>query len=508
MSLVECLKRDVLAGVVVALVALPLCLGIALASNAPLMSGLIAGIVGGIVVALLSGSQTSVSGPSAGLAAIVAAQIARLDSFELFSAAVVFAGLLQFVFGALRAGFIAAFFPNCVIKGLLAGIGLLLIFKQIPHLVGSDSDPTGDFAFLQVNNETTLSQLLGIFSELELGALFLGIFSLAILMLAHRVNTLNRIPVPLTVVVAGILLNALFQAFIPQLAVEASHLVTLPPLDSSLEKSLLPSVLWRAFQDSRVLTAGFTIAVIASLETLLSLNAVDKLDPLQRCSPPNRELCAQGLGNITSGILGGLPLTSAIIRSSVNISIGNVSKLSAFFHGALLLAAVSFFPELLNSIPLACLAAILIATGFKLASPRLARRMWQEGPDQFIPFLLTVLGILFLDLLTGICVGFLVAIGFILFENYKRGFTIEAIPGEKRNIIQISLPQHVSFLAKPSLERSLRSLPEHSTVRIDASKCDFVDSDIRDLIADFCEQSSRTKGCAVELVGLPGVVPE
>ena len=502
------IKFDIRAGMVVALVALPLCLGIALASNAPLLSGLISGIVGGIVVSLISGSNTSVSGPAAGIAAVVAGQIALIGSFEVFLGAVVVAGIFQILFGLMRTGFLASFFPNCVIKGLLAGIGILLILKQIPHLFGEDSDPTGDFAFSQINHETTFTQLLSLFSHIELGACFIGLLSLAILLYGDHSRVLKRLPIPLPLFIVGIgvLLNSFFIYFLPQLAVESSHLVNLPSLEGFSMGSLWHSHnLATIMTDKMVLTAGLTIAVIASLETLLNLNAVDKLDPRQRSSPPNRELFAQGVGNVICGFLGGLPITSVIVRSSVNIASGNYSRWSAFIHGILLTIATFAIPSLLNCIPLASLAASLVATRLKLANPKLIIRMKEEGYHQLIPFLATIIGIVFTDLLIGIFIGLVCSIGFILYSNYKRAFKVEIDHSSSRRVVKIKLPEHVSFLAKPSLQRSLDLIPHNSLVQIDGRQNEFIDTDIQDLIIDFQEKSAKTKSHDIEFMGLSSI---
>lgn len=498
-------KFDLRAGMVVALVALPLCLGIALASNAPLLSGLISGIVGGIVISFLSGSQTSISGPAAGIAAIVSSQIAMMGSFEAFLGIVVVAGLFQILFGLMKSGFLASFFPNCVIKGLLAGIGILLILKQIPHLFGEDSDPTGDFAFSQVNHETTFSQILSLFSHIEIGACFIGLMSLAILLYADHSQGLKRlpIPVPLFVVGIGIILNRFFIHFLPDLAIGPSHLVNLPTLEGVSLQSLWHSHnIFTLLADKTVLLGGLTIAVIASLETLLNLNAIDKIDPRQRTSPPNRELVAQGLGNMICGFIGGLPVTSVIVRSSVNIATGNHSRWSAFIHGVLLAIATFAIPNLLNSIPLSSLAAILVATGLKLVNPRLMLRMKEEGYHQLMPFLVTILGIVFTDLLTGIFIGLICSIGFILYSNYMRAFKVEIDTSSSRSIVKIKLPEHVSFLAKPSLQRSLDLIPHNSVVQIDGRQNEFIDTDIQDLIIDFQEKSAKAKSHEIEFMGM------
>ena len=495
------IKLDLRAGIVVFLVALPLCLGVALASNAPLLSGLIAGMVGGLIVSLISGSHTSVSGPAAGIAAIVTTQIAALGSFEIFLGAVIIAGIFQIIMGFCRAGFLASFIPNCVIKGLLAGIGVLLILKQIPHLFGEDSDPTGDFSFAQVNHENTLSQIFSLVSHVEIGACLIGVLSLCLLLYGENSSFFKKqpIPLPLWVVLLGIAMNYLFISLIPSFAVTESHLVNIPSLDSwSFNFPDLTAI----FTNKAVIISGLTLACVASLETLLNINAVDKLDPKQRYSPPNRELCAQGVGNIVAGFLGGLPITSVIVRSSVNISCRNASKISSFVHGLLLFLATFALAEYLNFIPLACLAAILVSTGLKLANPKLVIQMKKEGMHQLVPFLATVFGIVFTDILFGIFIGFICSVAFILYSNYKRAFKMEIEDTDSRKVVKIKLPQHVSFLAKPSLQRSLDLIPRNSLVQIDGRQNEFIDIDIVDVFNDFYEKSIRNKNCDVEFVGL------
>ncbi|MCP9456115.1 MAG: SulP family inorganic anion transporter, partial [Nitrospira sp.] len=411
------LSADMRAGLVVFLVALPLCLGIALASGAPLMSGLLAGIVGGIVVGAVSGSHTSVSGPAAGLTAVVAAQITALGSFETFLLAVAVAGLIQIGLGLARMGFIAAFFPSSVIKGLLAAIGAILILKQIPHVLGHDVDPEGEMSFFQPDQETTFSELLGLFSDFQLGASVIGLLSLAVLVMWDRWKPLKEslVPAPLVVVMLGIGIGLWFEHLGDPWLITSSHFVQVPIAEDLRGfLSLLSPPAFSQWGNPAVYTAALTIAVVASLETLLNIQAVDKLDPRQRTSPPNRELLAQGVGNVVSGLIGGLPVTSVIVRSSVNVMAGGKTKRSAIIHGVLLLVAVPLIPTWLNKIPLSSLAAILLVTGVKLASPALVKQMWNEGRSQFFPFVVTVVAIVLTDLLTGILIGLATAIGFIL----------------------------------------------------------------------------------------------
>ena len=497
-------SRDLTAGLVVFLVALPLCLGVALASGAPLLSGVLAGIVGGILVGLLSGSHTSVSGPAAGLAAIVAAEIAALGSFPAFLMAVVIAGLLQIALGVARAGFIADFFPSSVIKGLLAAIGVLLILKQIPHLLGHDADPQGDMAFHQPDDANTFTELGHMFGHIHPGAAAIGLASIALLVFWANYKPLKKlvIPAPLVVVLFGVGLSLLFRQLGEAWAVEPSNFVQVPVADSFA--GLLGFMQWPDFSKwctPAVYTAGLTIAAVASLETLLNLEAVDKIDPGQRRSPPSRELLAQGIGNVAVGLIGGIPITSVIVRSSVNINAGGQTKLAAIVHGFLLLVSVVFLPLWLNMIPLSCLAAILLVTGAKLASPKLVRQMWKEGRYQFVPFALTVVAIVLTDLLIGILIGLAVSLGFILNSNLRRPirrFVEKHLGGD---VLHIELANQVSFLNRAALLKVLNAVPPGGHVLLDAQNTDYIDPDVLDLLRDFKEQTAPARDVTVSLLG-------
>ncbi|MFM7517913.1 MAG: SulP family inorganic anion transporter [Pirellula sp.] len=406
----DCLK-DLLSGLIVFLVALPLCLGIALASGAPLFSGILSGIIGGVVVGLLSGSKTSVSGPAAGLTAIVATQIANLGAFETFLLAVLFAGILQILLGVMRAGALSAYFPRSVIQGLLGAIGVLLILKQLPHLLGHDTDPEGEMAFEQPDHENTFTEIGKLFSgEIHQGAIVVGLSSLAFLLCWDRFKKLknSRIPAALLVVLSGIAMKLFLDRLGGDWEIQESHLVQVP-VANDLEQlqSFLRLPDWSQWNNTTVYITGGIICLVASLETLLNLEAVDKLDPLKRVSPANRELMAQGFGNMLCGLLGGIPVTSVIVRSSVNINAGAKTKLSAVFHGLLLALCVLAIPTWLNEIPLAALAAILLHTGLKLVHPKLFARMWSGGSSQFIPFIATLVGIVLSDLVVGVAIGLL-----------------------------------------------------------------------------------------------------
>jgi MFS superfamily sulfate permease-like transporter len=498
------LPKDITASIAVFLVALPLCLGIALASNAPLFSGLISGIVGGLLVGLLSGSHKSVSGPAAGLTAIVAAQIAALGSFEAFLTAVVVAGVMQVVMGTLRLGFIAAFFPLSVIKGLLAAIGLILILKQIPHVFGHDADAEGEMSFEQPDHENTFSELWATLSDVQPGAAVIGLLSVVLLMLWDRSKALKKSPVPsaLVVVVMGVGINLILRKMGHVWEIKASHLVNVPVAnDFQAFLGFLQFPDAAGFSNPAIFKAAVTIALVATLETLLNLEAVDKIDPDQRQSPPNRELVAQGIGNITAGLIGGLPMTSVIVRSSVNINAGGRTKISAVLHGVLLVLCLVTVPQWLNEIPLSALAAILIMTGLKLASPVLFRQMWTEGTRQFLPFMMTIAAILVTDLLVGVLIGLGISILFILHSNLRRPLRRIVEKHTAGEVLRIELANQVSFLNRASIERTLHGVPRGGHVLIDARQTNYIDPDIRDLISDFHDTTSKAHGVDVSLVG-------
>lgn len=495
--------KDLSSGLVVFLVALPLCLGIALASGAPLFSGFVAGIVGGIIVGVLSGSHTSVSGPAAGLTAVVAAQIATLGSFDAFLTAVVLAGVIQIVLGIARMGNISAFFPSSVIKGLLAAIGIILILKQIPHILGHDTNPMGEKSFFQPDNKNTFTELIDSFINIHPGTLFIGLISIAVMVLWDKITFLKKTQLPsaLVVVILGVILNGILKN--GPWAIEASHMVQVPVAKSSDEFFsffTFPSL--NILTNMDVYVAALTIGLVASLETLLNIEAIDKLDPMQRASPPNRELFAQGIGNIVCGLIGGLPVTSVIVRSSVNINAGVKTKLSTIFHGFLLLGSIIFIPQLLNTIPLSALAAILLVTGIKLASPQLMSQMWNEGKYQFLPFITTILAIVFTDLLTGIIIGLCVSIGFILKSNLRtpmKKIMEKHATGDQ--VLHIALPNQVSFFNKASLEETLRAVPRGGHVLLDATSTDYIDPDVLDLFVDFQNKIAPAHGVQVSLKG-------
>ncbi len=497
-------RGDLTASVVVFLVALPLCLGVALASGAPLISGIVAGVVGGILVGLLSGSNTSVSGPAAGLTAVVAAQIIALGSFEAFLLAVVAGGVMQIGLGLARAGTLGAFIPSSVIKGLLAAIGVLLILKQIPHLLGHDADPQGDMAFEQPDQQNTFSELIDLFGDAHLGAAVIGLLSVALLVVWGRWKLLKSspVPAPLAVVLLGVGLVELFRSVGGLWAVDPGHLVEVPvAADVAGFFALFASPDFTQWANPAVYKAAATLAAVASLETLLNLEAVDKLDPHRRVSPPSRELVAQAIGNVASGLCGGIPVTSVIVRSSVNINAGGKSKLSTVGHGVLLLVCVAFLPALLNRIPLACLAAILLVTGFKLVTPALVRQMWAGGRDQFLPFAITVVAIVFTDLLVGVLLGIAASLGFILWSNARRPLrqVVEKRPGG--DVLHIELGNQVSFLNRVALAKAFQQVPPNGHVLLDARRTDYIDPDVYALIREFKDTTGPARAVEVSLVG-------
>ncbi|MBL8825270.1 MAG: bifunctional SulP family inorganic anion transporter/carbonic anhydrase [Planctomycetia bacterium] len=508
--LVAHISRDFVASITVFLVALPLCLGVAKASDAPFMAGIIAGIVGGIVVGLISKSHTSVAGPAAGLTAVVSAQIAGIGSFEGFLAALVVAGVIQFLFGVFKCGFIAEFFPSSVIKGLLTAIGIILILKQLPHLVGHDPDPDGEMSFFQPDNRNTFTELIDSVFDLHSGSLLVGIVSMLILMGWDRIKSLKSslIPAPLVVVICGCALHNFLKYLGEPWDIsicskpELSHLVQVPVITTWDELSkLLTFPDFSFLSQFSIYKAAVTIAIVASLETLLNLEAVDKIDPQKRRSPPSRELTAQGVGNFLSGIIGGIPVTSVIVRSTVNINSGARSKLSTILHGVHMLVFVLFLPGLLNQIPLSCLAAILIMTGWKLAHPHNFVSMWKQGRYQFLPFIVTIVAIIFTDLLIGILIGLVVSIGFILRSNLKRPMTKVLEKHISGDVFHIRLANQVSFLNKAVLGRILEDAPDVKHLLIDARDTDYVDPDILEMIHELKNEIGPARGIQVSLIG-------
>lgn len=507
----QSLRSDMIASLIVSFVALPLCLGVAMAANAPLFSGVLAGIVGGIIVGSLSGSSVSVTGASPALTAVIASQSLKLGSFEAFLAAVVIAGILQVGLSIFKMGFISSLFPSNVIKGLLWAVGLLLILKQIPHLIGHDADPMGDDSFLQLNKKNTFTELLDAFLNFHYGAGLIGVFSIICLVAFDYVEKLkkNRIIAPMIVIFLSIWIPSFLSVWGDGWAISAQHLVQVPvakSLKSAFGFLIFPD--FSVLKTSSVYFAGLSLALVASLETLLNLEALDKIDPLKRSNPKNRELFAQGVGNIIGGCIGALPLASVIVRSSVNINSGARTSLSSILHGFILLFSVLLIPEWLNKIPLSALAAILVVTGWKLASPAVFKQLWSEGKYQFLPFILTVVAILFTDLLTGILIGLGIAICFILQSNIRRPIkkTMEK-HATGYEVLHIELPNQVSFFNRVVLEKTLTKVPKGGHVLIDANNTDYIDPDILDLINDF-QNSTAVHGVNLSLVGFKDKYPQ
>lgn len=498
------LRYDLPSGLVVFLVALPLCLGIAMASGAPLFSGIIAGIVGGIVIGALSGSHTSVSGPAAGLSAVVLTAIATLQSFDVFLVAVVIAGVVQIGLGLARVGAVADFMPSNVIKGLLAAIGIILVLKQIPHAIGYDADAVGDFSFWQLNKQNTFTAIKAAWAHIQPGSAVICFISIVILLAWEKtpLKKINLLPAPLVVVIVGVVLNLWFEAKFPALAVGQAHLVALPIGEGvSGFFNLFTAPKFSALLSPSVWKVGFTLALVASLETLLNLEATDKLDRHKRKSSPNRELVAQGVGNTLSGLIGGMPLTSVIVRSSANINAGAASRMSAIIHGILLLICAFAIPKVLNLIPLACLAAILILTGYKLAKVSIFREIYSRGWTQFLPFLVTVVAIVFTDLLLGIGIGLVFSLLFILTSNFRNPFNFVKNDYHTGEIIRLELAPQVSFFNKPSIQNTLAQLPAGSQVVIDASDSDFIDFDVLEAIDEFRTVIAPEREIELSLVG-------
>ena len=497
------LKSDLLSGMVVFLVALPLCLGIAVASGAPPFAGIICGVIAGIVVGYLSGSNVSVSGPAAGLIAIILVAMTDLG-YEPFLVAVVIAGLIQLTLGILKAGTISAYFPTSVIEGMLVAIGIIIIKKELPHAIGYDKAHEGDWFSLEKGAETGFfTEIINSINYAHVGAIIITVVSLAILIAFNKVAFLKKlkaVPGALVVVVVGIIINEIWKATGSALAISQAHLVTLPTASSFNEfigQFTTPD--FSAFASPKVWIVGVTIAIVASVETLLCLEAGDKMDPLKRFSSANTELRAQGIGNILSGLIGGLPMTSVIVRTTANINAGAKTRLSAMAHGVFLLISVVSIPSLLNKIPMACLAAILIMIGIRLASPKVFKHMWHSGKYQFVPFIVTVIAVVFTDLLKGVGIGLFVSIIFILKGNMRLAYFFKREAHHEDETIYIDLAQEVSFLNKAAIKQTLAHLPPNSKVVIDAANTVYIDYDVLALIRDFLNYGSKDKNISVQL---------
>jgi MFS superfamily sulfate permease-like transporter len=506
-SLHDSWRNDLPASVSVFLLALPLCLGIALASGAPLQAGIVSGVIGGIVVGLLSNSSLMVSGPAAGLSVIAINGIASLGSFEAFLGAVLIAGLLQIGFSLLRGGIVGYYFPSAVIKGMLAGIGIMLVLKQLPHAMGLDADFEGDESFTQRDAQTTFSALGEMFDQIQPGAVVIASASLFVMVLWHqsalkKQQALKLLPAPLVAVLIGVALNALFARSIPAWALGTTHLVQLPVArdDGHLfgffalpdMRSLLTVEAWRM---------GAIIAAVASLESLLSLEATDKMDEYKRKSDANRELMAQGVGNVLAGLVGGLPVTGVVVRSAANIDSGARTRWSAILHGVLLITSVLAIPTLLNTIPLAAIASILLYTGFRLAAPALFRTSWELGRSQFVPFVVTVVAIVLTNVLVGIVIGLLVA-GFFILAEHLRQPALRQVSPAGAVLRRFQLPDQATFLLKANVDRTLSAIPDGARIEIDGSNTTRFDYDVLEALHEFAE-TARLRNIDYRLVNIP-----
>lgn len=499
------LKSDFASGLVVFLVALPLCLGIAMASGAPLFSGIISGIIGGIVVGYLSQSQLSVSGPAAGLTAIVLTAITDFGAFNIFLTAVFIAGLVQLLLGFIKAGSISNYFPTNVIEGMLAGIGIIIILKQLPHAFGYDNDFEGDEAFLQLDGSNTVSALMSLLNYVQLGSIIITAISLIILVAWDKIPALKNlklIPGALVAVAIGVVLNEFFIATGSSLAIQKQHLVSLP-IPTSVEelKAIITLPDFTAVSDPRVWITAVTIAIVASIETLLCIEASDRMDAQKRYTNTNIELKAQGIGNMISALLGGLPMTSVIVRTSANNNAGAKSKMSTIIHGVLLLLSVMIIPTILNKIPLATLAAVLLVVGYKLAKPATFIHFWEKGKYQFVPFIATLVAVVFTDLLKGVALGIIISIIFVLKGNLKRAYSFRKEAYADGDIIHIDLAQEVSFLNKAAIKSTLNDIPENSRVIINAHDTVYIAHDILDLLREFKTTRAIDENIKVKLKG-------
>lgn len=493
-------RYDLPAGLSVFLVALPLCLGIALASGAPLYSGLMSGIIGGLVISLISGSQLSVSGPAAGLSTVVASAILTLGDFPTFLLAVVIAGVFQLLLSVLKLGLIVNYFPSSVIKGMLSAIGLILISKQIPILLGYEQAHFWEnhFSSLFFNEHTN-----GITTQVNTGVLLISGISIALLLALQRfhLKIFKSIPPPLIIVIIGVVMAYLFQLFMPDLQLKPSQLVAIP--DNIIAHIQHPAFS-KLFSGIDIWKIGLTIGLLASLETLLSVEAIDKLDRHNRITPVNRELLAQGVGNILCGLFGAIPVTAVIVRGAANIDAGAKTKLAAFTHGIFLLLAVGLIPFLLNKIPFASLAAILILTGYNLTKPKLFKDMWSLGLKQFLPFICTIVIILFTDLLIGVGIGLLISVYFIIQNNFKAEYKITENTEQGIPHHYIKLNTNVTFLNKVNLRKALDQIEEYSMLTIDGSECNFIDYDILEAISEFGNKA-KDRHIELELKGIKKV---
>ena len=500
-SITSHIKKDFFSGLIVFLVALPLCLGIAQASHAPLFAGVVSGIIGGIVVGALSGSSLSVTGPAAGLTAIVLSAITALNAFDIFLCAVIIAGAIQLLLGFVKAGRIANFMPSSVIEGMLAGIGLTIIIKQVPDAIGYVRNKTDEM--VDADDGFVANNISAALNHVEITAIIISVTGLLLLILwqTKALKKLQMIPAGLLVVLMGIVVNELMKSSQPGMVLDSTHLVSLPVANSLQEfmgHFMLPNI--EGFKNPKVWETGVVIAIVASIETLLCIEATDKMDPHKRYTSTDRELKAQGIGNMLSGLIGGLPMTSVIVRSSANINAGAKSKLSTIVHGVLLLVCAASIPMLLNMIPKACLAAILIFTGYRLCKPSVFKHMWEGGLTQFIPFVATAAAVVSMDLLKGVGLGLAISIFYILRQNARIPYFYQRSSFSNGELIKIKLAQEVSFLNKASIKETLEKIPENSSVIIDASQTEYIDFDVLDLIREFHQTKAPERNIKVSLI--------
>lgn len=495
-------KKDFVAGLIVFLIALPLCLGIAQASNAPLFSGLVAGMVGGIVVGFLSGSNVSVAGPAAGLTAIVLVAIGELGAFDIFVCAVIIAGAIQLALGFLKAGGIANFIPSSVIEGMLAGIGLTIIIKQVPDAVGYAKNSSARMA--DADDGIVFNFISTSLQHVEPAAIIIAVIGIGLLVLWQTkwFKKIQLLPAALIVVVLGIALNEILKSAAPSLYLDNKHLVNIPVASSLGEffgQFTLPNL--SGFTMPKVWETGIVIAIVASIETLLCIEAADKLDTHKRYTPVNRELRAQGVGNMISGLLGGMPMTSVIVRTSANINAGARSKMSTIFHGVLLVICAGSIPFVLNMIPKASLAAILIFTGYKLCRPSIFKHMWKGGWTQFVPFMATLIAVVSLDLLKGVGIGLLISIFYILRQNMRIPYYFIRNSYSNGDLVKLTLAQEVSFLNKASIKETLENIPANTSLIVDATLTEYIDFDVLDIIKEFHDIKAPEKNIKMSLVG-------
>ncbi len=499
-------KKDFLSGLIVFLIALPLCLGIAQASHVPLFAGIVAGVIGGIVIGFFSASHLSVSGPAAGLTAIVLAAMTQLNSFEMFLCAVIIAGAVQMLIGYLKAGAIANYIPSSVLEGMLVGIGLTIIIKQLPDAVGFAKNKAA--VMEDAENGFLTNTITSALHGIQPGAVIISIVGLLILVMWQTkwFKKIQLVPAGLVVVIAATAINYLFTAVSPGLNLDSSHLVKLPvagSLSDFFKQFTFPDL--NGFKSMKIWELGIVMAVVASIESLLCVEAIDKLDPMKRYTPTDRELKAQGIGNIISGFLGGLPITSVIVRSSANVNAGAKTKVSTIVHGILLIVCAASIPALLNMIPKAGLAAILIFTGYKLCKPALFIHMWKGGRTQFIPFIATVIGVVSLDLLKGVGIGMIISIFYILRQNIRIPYYYQRSTYSNGDLIKLNLAQEVSFLNKASIKETLNNLPRNSNVIIDATNTQYIDFDVLDIINEFYQTRTKEKEINMALVGFRNI---